>query len=130
MATDQIQIRDLLVRAIIGTLPEERVQKQDVIINITLFTDHTPAMSDDLADAIDYRDIIGPTIALVENSQFFLIEKMAFEILKLCFTDPRVERAIVMVEKPRAIPYAASTGVVVERSREEFLANVQTDHSI
>jgi FolB domain-containing protein len=120
MATDQIHVRDLLVRAIIGTLPEERVQKQDVIINITLFTDHTPASSDDLADAIDYRDIIRPTIDLVENSQFFLIEKLAFEILKLCFSDSRVERAIVTVEKPRAIPYAASAGVTVDRRREEF----------
>lgn len=125
MVTDQIQIRDLLVRAIIGTLPEERVQKQDVIINITLFTDHTPAISDDLADAIDYRDIVGPTIEFVENSQFFLIERLAFEILKLCFIDSRVERAIVTVEKPRAVPYAASAGVTVDRSREEFLASVQ-----
>lgn len=120
MAVDQIQIKDLLCRAIIGTLPEERVQKQDVIINITLFSDHTPAVSDDLADAIDYRDIIIPTIELVETTQFFLIEKLAFEIIKLCFTDPRVERAIVTVEKPRAVPYAASAGVTVDRSREDL----------
>jgi FolB domain-containing protein len=125
MATDQIQIKDLLIRTIIGTLPEERVQKQDVIINIILLTDHTPAISDDLADAIDYRDIIGPTIELVEKSQFYLIERLAFEILGLCFTDSRVERAIVTVEKPRAVPYAASAGVTVDRSRAEFLTSVQ-----
>ena len=117
MAADQIHIKDLLCRAIIGTLPEERVQKQDVIINITLFSDHTPAASDDLADAIDYRDIIAPTIELTETSQFFLIEKLALEIMKLCLTDPRVERAIVTVEKPRAVPYAASAGVTVDRRR-------------
>jgi FolB domain-containing protein len=119
MATDQIHIKDLLCRAIIGTLPEERVQKQDVIINITLFSDHSAAASDDLVDAIDYRDIIGPTIELVETSQFFLIEKLALEIIKLCFTDSRVARAIVTVEKPRAVPYAASAGVTVDRSRDE-----------
>ena len=117
MAVDQIHIKDLLCRAIIGTLPEERVQKQDVIINITLFSDHTAAASDDLADAIDYRDIINPTIKLVETAEFFLIEKLALEIVKLCFTDTRVERAIVTVEKPRAVPYAASAGVTVDRSR-------------
>ncbi len=122
MAVDQIQIKDLLCRAIIGTLPEERVQKQDVIINITLFSDHTPAASDNLADAIDYRDIINPVIKLVETSQFFLIERLALEIVKLCFTDDRVERAIVTVEKPRAVPYAASAGVTVDRSREDLAA--------
>ncbi len=122
MAVDQIHIKDLLCRAIIGTLPEERVQKQDVIINITLFSDHTAAASDDLADAIDYRDIINPTIKLVETAEFFLIEKLALEILKLCFTDGRVERAIVTVEKPRAVPYAASAGVTVDRTRADMVA--------
>ena len=121
MAVDQIHIKDLLCRAIIGTLPEERVQKQDVIINIILFSDHNPAASDDLADAIDYRDIIGPAIALTETSQFFLIEKLALEIMKLCFTDSRVERAIVSIEKPRAVPYAVSAGVTIDRYREDVL---------
>ena len=121
MAADQIHIKDLLCRAIIGTLPEERVQKQNVIINITLFSDHSPASSDDLADAIDYRDIIRPVIELTETSQFFLIEKLAMEIITLCFTDARVERAIVTVEKPRAVPYAASAGVTVDRRRDEVV---------
>ena len=121
MAVDQIHIKDLLCRAIIGTLPEERVQKQDVIINITLFSDHSPAISDDLADAIDYRDIVNPTIELVETAQFFLIERLALEIVKICFSDSRVERAIVTVEKPRAVPYAASAGVTVDRSREDMV---------
>ena len=121
MAVDQIHIKDLLCRAIIGTLPEERVQKQDVIINITLFSDHNPAASDDLADAIDYRDIIGPVIALTETSQFFLIEKLALEIMKLCFTDLRVERAIVSIEKPRAVPYAVSAGVTIDRHRDDVI---------
>ena len=122
MATDQIHIKDLLCRAIIGTLPEERVQKQDVIINITLFSDHSPAASDDLADAIDYRDIIGPVIELTETSQFFLIEKLALEIIEICFTEIRVERAIVSVEKPRAVPYAASAGVTIDRRRHEIVS--------
>lgn len=121
MAVDQIHIKDLLCRAIIGTLPEEREQKQDVIINITLFSDHSPAISDDLADAIDYRDIVNPTIELVETAQFFLIERLALEIVKICFSDSRVERAIVTVEKPRAVPYAASAGVTVDRSREDMV---------
>lgn len=119
MAVDQIHIKDLLCRAIIGTLPEERVKKQDVIINMTLFTNHNPAASDDLADAVDYRNIVNPTIKLVETAEFFLIEKLALEIVKLCFSDARIERAIVTVEKPRAIPYAASAGVTVDRYRQD-----------
>lgn len=120
MARDQIKITDLRVRAIIGTLPEERIQKQDVFINITLYTDHTAAASDNLNDAIDYRDIVTPTIELTETAEFFLIEKLALEVVKICLSDPRVAEATVSIEKPRAVPYAARAGVTVTRKQGDF----------
>jgi FolB domain-containing protein len=115
MATDQIHIKDLLVRTIIGINEEERRDKQDVLINITLYTDHSAAASDDLADTVNYRTLAKQTIKLAENSQFFLVEKLALEIVDLCLTDPRVERAVVTVEKPGAVRFARSVGVTVDR---------------
>lgn len=118
MATDQVHIKDLLLRTIIGINPDERVNKQDVVINITLYTDHTDAAaSDDIADAVNYRTITKRTIELVENSQFYLVEKMAVKIAEICLDEPRVERAIVTVEKPGAVRFARSVGVSVDRSR-------------
>jgi len=117
MPTDQIHIKDLLLRAIIGINEDERRNKQDVLINITLYTDHSAAASDDIADTINYRTITKQTAHLVENSQFFLVEKMALEIINICLADPRVERAVVTVEKPGAVRFARSVGVTVDRSR-------------
>lgn len=117
MATDLIHIRDLLLRTIIGINPEERVNRQDVIINITLYTDHSAAASDDIADTVDYRTITKQVINLVENSQFFLVEKMALEINQICLADPRVARAVVMVEKPGAVRFTRSVGVTVDRTQ-------------
>jgi FolB domain-containing protein len=118
MADDQVHIKDLLLRTIIGIKPDERANKQDVLINITLYTDHTAAAaSDDIADAVNYRTITKRTIELVENSRFHLVEKMAVEIANLCLEEPRVERAVVTVEKPGAVRFARSVGVTVERSR-------------
>lgn len=120
MATDTIQIKDLLVRTIIGINDEERHNKQDVVINITLYTDHTAAgASDDIADAVNYKTIAKQTIKRVEESQFYLVEKMAQEIVKLCLADSRVERAVVTVEKPGALRFARSVGVTVDRTRTE-----------
>lgn len=118
MATDQIHIKDLLLRTIIGINDEERRNKQDVLINITLYTDHSTAASDNIADTINYRTLTKQTTQLVENSQFFLVEKMALEITNLCLADPRVERAIVTVEKPGAVRFARSVGVTVDRVRK------------
>jgi len=118
MATDQIHIKDLLLRTIIGTKPDERINKQDVIINITLYGDHSAAAaSDDIADTADYRAITKRVIQLVETSQFFLVEKMAVEIARICLDDAKVERAVVTVEKPGAVRFARSVGVTVDRSR-------------
>ncbi len=118
MAKDQVHIKDLLLQTIIGINPEERVNKQDVLINITLYTDHTAAgASDDIADAVNYRTITKQTVDLVENSQFYLVEKMAVEIASICLANPRVERAVVTVEKPGAVRFARSVGVTVDRRR-------------
>ncbi len=120
MISDQIHIKDLLIRTIIGVNEEERHNKQDVIINITLDTDHSAAVSDDIEDVVNYQTITRQIIKLVENSRFFLVEKMALEIVNLCLTDSRVERAVVTVEKPGALRFAYSAGVTVERYRTQI----------
>lgn len=115
---DQILIQDLLLRTIIGINDEERRNKQDVLINIILWADtHTAGESDAIDDAVNYRTITKRVIALVEESQFFLVEKMAAEIAAICLGDPRVERARVRVEKPGALRFARSVGVEIERDR-------------
>lgn len=120
MANDQIHIKDLLLRAIIGINEEERRNKQDVVVNITLYTDHTAAASDDIADTVNYKTIAKQTIKLVEESQFYLVEKLALEITELCLADTRVERAVVTVEKPGALRFARSVGVTVDRTRADM----------
>ena len=118
--SDQIQIVDLLLRTIIGINEEERRNRQDVLINITLYTDVQAAgVSDDISDAVNYRTIAKNVIELVENSQFYLVEKLATEIVAICLQDPGVECARVRVEKPGALRFARSVGVEIERGRSE-----------
>ena len=89
---DQIHIKDLLLRTIIGINEEERRNRQDVLINIVLFTDLRPAgVSDQIGDAVNYRTIAKEIIAMVEASSFFTVEKLAAEvaaILKKLEVDP------------------------------------------
>jgi FolB domain-containing protein len=118
MSQDQIHIKDLLLRTIVGINADEREQLQDVLINIMMFADLQAAgESDAIKDAVNYKTINKQIVKLVEGSQFFLVEKMAAEIAKICLSDARVERAIVRVEKPGALRFARSVGVTVDRSR-------------
>ena len=118
---DRIEIKDLLLRTIIGINEEERRKRQDVLINITMFADmHAAGASDDIADAVNYRTITKQVIQKVEGSQFYLVERMAAEIADICLQDPRVKRVRVSVEKPGALRFARSVGVTIERGRQDI----------
>lgn len=115
---DRIYIRDLTVRCIIGIFPEERREKQDVIVNITLEADlGTACQSDRLEDTIDYKGIKKRVVATIESSSRFLIERLAEDIATLCLAEPKVERVTVSVDKPGALRFARSVAVEITRVR-------------
>jgi dihydroneopterin aldolase/D-erythro-7,8-dihydroneopterin triphosphate epimerase len=115
---DYIEIEGLLLRAIIGVNPDERVNLQDVLIDIRLETDtRGAAASDDIADAVNYRTLTKEVIAFVESSEFLLVERLAEGVADLCLRDQRVSRVWVKLRKPGAVRFAKSVGVSIERSR-------------
>jgi D-erythro-7,8-dihydroneopterin triphosphate epimerase len=117
---DRITITDLLVRGIIGVNDEERETRQDILVNLVLKVDaRTPGRSDDIADAVNYRTIAKQVIALVESGSYFLVERLAEEIARLCLDHAGVQCVTVRVEKPGAVRFARSVGIEITRGREE-----------
>lgn len=115
---DQIQIKDLFLRCIIGFNPEERTKRQDVLINLTLYADLQPAgRSDDVHDTVNYKQIKNRIVEMVESSAFFLVERLAERIAEICLEDSGVQYARVLVEKPGALRFARSVGVEIVRPR-------------
>ncbi len=115
---DEVRINGLFLRTIIGINDDEREHKQDVRIDLVLSVDTRPAArTDRIEDAVNYRTIAKRVIDLVENSRFFLVERMTEEIARLCLQDPRVSRVKVRVEKPAALRFSRSVGVTIVRSR-------------
>jgi dihydroneopterin aldolase/D-erythro-7,8-dihydroneopterin triphosphate epimerase len=118
MTMGKIFIKDLLVRCILGINDDERREKQDVIINIELTTDTSKAgQTDDFADAIDYRALKKKVIAMIEKSQYFLVEALAQALADCVLEDSRVDKVMVRVEKPTALRYAKSVGVEITRKQ-------------
>jgi len=115
---DKIIIKDLSARGIIGVHSDEREQPQEIVINIILFTDTAKAgQSDDIADTVSYSTIAKKVRTHAESSQRFTVEALAEDIAGLCLGDPGVKKVQVRVEKPRAIRFAASAGVDIEREK-------------
>jgi FolB domain-containing protein len=121
MSQDQIMIKDLLLRGIIGINDWEREKEQDILINITLSGDLKRAgSSDQIEDTINYRTITKQIIAHVEEAKRFTVEALAQDIAQICLAAEGVERARVRVEKPGALRFASSVGVDIERDRADF----------
>jgi len=122
---DKIIIKDLLIRGIIGISERERAQRQDILVNITLFGDITTAgKSDDINDCINYRTVAKKTIAYVERSTRFTVEALASDIARFCLEEHGVKGVQVRVEKPGAVRFAQSVGVEIERFHQAGEADI------
>jgi FolB domain-containing protein len=116
---DQIFIKDLLVRGVIGITEAERSQPQDILINVVVFTDtRTVGISDKLEDTVNYRTMAKSIIAHTEKSNRHTVEALAADIARLCLQDMKVERVRVKVEKPGAVRFSRTVGVEIERLQE------------
>lgn len=114
MAT--IRITNLRLRTIIGANDWERNIKQDVVINVTFEYDSSKAQtSDQLKDAVDYKDITKKIIQTVEKSNYELIEKLADVVLTIILEPKQVKSATVRIDKPQALRFADSVSVEVNR---------------
>jgi FolB domain-containing protein len=119
MPLDKIHIIDLSVTGIIGIKPDERVNPQEVLVNVTMWADTSPAAtSDDIRDAANYRTISKAIIAHIEQGSPMLVERLVQEIADLVFaTEEKVREEEVRVEKPGALRHARSVGITIRRSR-------------
>ena len=115
---DKIFIRKLALRCIIGIYPEERVEKQDIVINVEMHCDLRKAgRSDDLNDTVDYKSIKKAILALVEKSSYLLLESLAESIADIALANDKVEQVVVTIDKPGALRFAKSSAVEITRTR-------------
>lgn len=114
---DKTIIRDLIVRGIIGIEDWERKKPQEILINITLFSDHSQAaQSDDIADCVNYRTVAKKVQAHAETAARMTVEALAADLADICLAEPWAQKVRVRVEKPGAVRFAKSVGVEIERS--------------
>jgi FolB domain-containing protein len=117
---DKIIIKDLVVRGIIGINDWEREHPQEILINLTIYSDtRRAAQSDDVKDSVNYRTLAKLAQAHAETANRFTVEALANDLAVICLAQEGVQKVQVRVEKPGAVRFSASVGVEIERSRNE-----------
>jgi dihydroneopterin aldolase len=116
---DKIFIHALKTEAIIGIFDWERQVKQTVIIDIEISADiRKAALSDSIADTLNYKRVAKRVLAFVEDSQFHLVETLAEHIAMLMLEDFGVSWVRLSLSKPGAIRSSRDVGVMLERDRD------------
>lgn len=117
---DQIFIKDLLIRGIIGISDRERENPQDILVNLVIFTDiHKAGQTDNVDDSVNYRTVTKKVYAFVEQAARHTVEALATDIANICLGEPHVKGVRVRVEKPGAVRFSRSVGVEIERWQEK-----------
>ena len=107
-------IKNLKVSCIIGVNSDERDRKQEVRIQLFLWTEIAKAIrSDNVEDTLDYSAIYKEVVEKVEHSTFFLIERLAYEVATICLQHPLTQKVTVILEKIGALKKAESAGIEV-----------------
>src|SRR5215472_7719113 len=105
-------IKNLQLSCIIGVNRGERVRKQEVRMQLFLWTDIAKASrSDYLEDTLDYSTIYKEVVERVEHSTFFLIERLAYEVATICLQHPLANKVKVILEKVEVLEKAESAGI-------------------
>lgn len=122
MPLDRILIQDLLLRGTLGLNEWERVETQEILLNIELHLDMREAgHSDEVLKTIDYKAFTKDVIAYVEHSSHHLAEALATAVARIAIVEHGAERVVVRVEKPGALRFARTVGVEIERGPDDFL---------
>jgi FolB domain-containing protein len=115
-----VHIEKLRVEAVVGTELHERAGPQPILLNLRFGYDATrAARRDDLVEAVDYADLAERVCRHVKASRCLLLERLAEEVLDLLWSDGRIERAEVRIDKPGAIPQAETVAILARRDRAE-----------
>jgi dihydroneopterin aldolase len=114
-----IEIQGLEVKGFHGATKRERKEGQPFLFDVELVAHDAGVRSDQLADTVDYTQVVGRVREVCEGQRFNLIEALAAAVVDDLMEHFPISRARVRVRKPRVrleapVEFTAAT---IERTR-------------
>ena len=118
---DRIFVHGLTTECVIGFIDWERRVKQTVVVDLELSADcRRAALTDEVADTLDYRKVVKRVLAFIEASECHLIETLAERLARVVLEEFGLEWVCISLSKPGAFRHSRDVGVTLERSRAEL----------
>jgi dihydroneopterin aldolase len=111
-----IGIQDLQIHCIIGIYQNERLQEQDIFVDLKVQSDFSPCVkSDSIMETINYTKLADTCSEFAKLKKYGLLETFAVEVLDEIFRTFPVNWGWIRIKKPQAIPNAAFAVVEFEK---------------
>lgn len=122
-----LKIDGLDCRCIIGVNPHERLEKQRLLIGLSIWGIEnrlSPSMlagvSMDPSPTLAYQNVANDVVERVSGSSYETIEALATAIAQVATMTHGFENAKVTIEKPGGVSGMGASGVVISRTRSFF----------
>lgn len=114
---DRVFIEGLSVAGKHGVMEHERHVEQEFLFDISAtFDARKSALSDNIADTVDYVRFRDITREVVTSSKHYLIEKVASIIAERILEDARIGEVTITIRKP-AVLASGVPGISITRTR-------------
>jgi len=115
---DIIFLRELKVDTLIGVYEWEKRVPQTLQLDLEIALPNSRACrSDDIADALDYAEIIAHIQGVLSSRHFNLLEALAEHIAQILLDDFKAPWVKVSVAKLQAIRGSKTVGICIERGQ-------------
>ena len=111
-----ILINDLNLNAIFGFYDYEKIKEQELVFNLKLYIKSGNHQDKKLDQIVDYDKIIYTIKNILKNKINFL-ETLAEKIIDEIFSNRRILKIYLKIEKPQAIKECKSVGYEIIKTR-------------
>jgi len=121
----KIYIKKLKAKTIIGVNDFERYKKQKLYIDLEIDFELQQGFSDNIRETIDYDIVVKDVKNLVENSQFYTLERLCLEIIDFIFKNFDVNSVKVNITK--SLNFKDCKSISVEETKIKNGRNFKKD---
>ncbi|KAK6333875.1 trifunctional dihydropteroate synthetase [Orbilia blumenaviensis] len=124
---DKVIIKNLRTDTIIGINACERLERQRVIVNLTLYKPLPQSEEQNFVSIYDAKLVSATVAEFVESSDYGTIEALVTGIARAACTEHDIESITVRAEKPSALALARSSEVEITRHKSYFARPVLSE---
>lgn len=113
-------LRNIQIDSVIGVYDWERVNPQTLLLDLDLTLPNNQAgLTDDLANAVNYADLLERLRAFAEKSERRLIEALAEDLAGFILQEYAVKEVHLRLIKQGILPKVGQVGIEIVRSKQE-----------